>query len=371
MENVVLSKASRVPRNLSAGNDHPIVDLPFSAMIDGRQFRGRGLSLVAAYVAGLMDPAMLNATRIVRLLFQFDGFAVTLVVDALVREGVAGSGEAELIFAQPTGPHLAQLRHILNAFIAGDLVGLGQTIGVAGTAAPKGSKAAVVPESRLSPRRVVGGMAVGLLSLALIGIAGTLAYQKLFVTLLPTLGTVVSTGEILRATATGQIVFLDVAATKGEVGVAIQSASGDVQSLTMPCDCAATSLGLREGSTVLIGEPVLQLVADTDQYLIAATIPADLMFDLASANRIELTFAGGDTAMATVEPSAAAQTGAVQTAAAQVGAGLQSVLLLPDAALDAARIGDPVQVRILRGAVGLETWAGTANDRFVALFKGM
>lgn len=361
MENAVLSNANRVPVGLPAGNDHPVVDLPFTATIDGRQFRGRGLSLVAAYVSGLMDPAVLKAARIVRLLFQFDGFAVTLVVDAEVREGVAGSGEAELIFTQPTGPHLPQLRHILNAFIAGDLVGLGQTIGVAGTAAPKGPNAVALPESRLSARRVAGGVGVGLLSLALIAVAGTLTYQRLFVTQVPTLGTVISTGEVMRATTTGQIVFLDLAAKQGEVGVAIQAASGDVQSLVMPCDCAATSNGLREGSTVLIGEPVLQLVSDTDQLLVSSSIPAAMLFDLASADQIEMTFPGGDRALARVEPSGLTTTGTEA----------QAILLRPETPLDAALLGEPVQLRILRGSGGLGTWAGAARDRFVSLFKGV
>ncbi|MDT8857111.1 hypothetical protein RNZ50_19145 [Paracoccaceae bacterium Fryx2] len=361
MENAVLSNANRVPVNLPGGNDHPVVDLPFTAVIDGRQFRGRGLSLVAAYVSGLMDPAAINATRIVRLMFQFDGFAVTLVVDAEVREGAHGSGEAELLFASPTGPHLPQLRHILNAYISGDLVGLGQTIGVAGTAAPKGPKAAGAPESRMSLRRVAGGAGVGLVSLALIAVAGTLTYQRTFVSLVPSLGTVISTGEVLRATTTGQIVFLDLNAARDDVAVAIQSASGDVQSLVMPCDCVVTSNGLREGSTVLIGEPVLQLASDSDRRLVAAAIPPAMLFDLAGADRIELTFPGGQTALATAEPQGPAV----------AGADAQLILLRPDVPLDAGRVGQPVQVRILRGSGGLGTWANTARARLVTIFKGV
>lgn len=360
MENAVLSNTSLAPVNLPGGNDHPVVNLPFTAVIDGRQFRGRGLSLVAAYVAGLMDPSALNATRIVRLMFQFDGFFVTLVVDVEVREGAPGSGEAELIFIHPTGTHLPQLRHILNAFIAGDLVGLGQTIGVAGTATPKGAKATGTPESRQTLRRLVGGVSVGLFSLALIAVVGTLAYQRMFVTLVPTLGTVISTGEVMRATTTGQIAFLDLTAGKGDVVIAIQAVSGDVQSLVMPCDCVVTSNGLREGSTVLIGEPVLQLASDGDQLLVAAVLPPAILFDLASADQIELSFPGGGTALATIEPAGLTPAWADE----------QVVLLRPDAPMDAGRVGEPVQMRILRGSGGLGTWVNAAHTRFVSLFKG-
>lgn len=359
MENAAQSNISRAPVNLPGGNDHPVVNLPFTAVIDGRQFHGRGLSLVAAYVVGLMDPAVLNATRIVRLMFQFDGFHVTLVVDAEVREAAPGSSEVELIFVHPTGPHLPQLRHILNAFIAGDLVGLGQTIGVAGTAAPKGLTDADLPERRLSLRRVAGGVGVGLFSLTLIIAVGMLTYQRMFVTLVPVLGTVISTGEVMRATTTGQIVFLDLTAGKADVAVAIQAASGDVQSLVMPCDCVVTAQGLREGSTVLIGEPILQLTSDSDQRLIAVAFPPAMLFDLAAADRIELTFPSGDKALATAEP----------LGLPNAGADAQVILLRPDAPLDAGRVGEPVQVRILRDSGGLGTWAAATRARFLTLFK--
>lgn len=357
MENSVLTNANRVPVNLPAGNDHPVVDMPFTAMIDGRRFRGRGLSLVAAYVAGLMDPAALNAVRIARLAFQFDGFAVSLDADVEVRESSAGSGEIELIFIRPTGPHLPQLRHILNSFIAGDLVGLGRAIGVAGTAAPK---IATIAESRLSPRRVAGGVGVGLLSLALLAVAGTLIYQRMFVTLVPSLGTVISTGEVLRSTSTGQILFLDLAARKDEVVVAIQTPSGEVQSLVMPCDCVVTSNGLREGSTILIGEPLLQLVSDADQRLVSINLPPAMLFDLAGANGVELTFPDGETTTARIEPSGLAGPGsdAVPT------------LLRPDAALSPQRTGQPVEVRVQRGSGSLGAWANAARTRLNSLFEG-
>ncbi|WP_322894164.1 MULTISPECIES: hypothetical protein [unclassified Yoonia] len=358
MDPVITTKASRAPATLQAGNDHPVVQLPFIALIDGRQFRGHGLSLVAAYVAGLMDPAVLGATRIVRLMFQFDGFAVTLVVDAKVQETAHGSGEAELIFTQPSGAHLPQLRHILNAYIAGDLVALGQTIGVAGTTAPKAPQQTRSARTRLSLRRVVGGMGLALLSLALVAIAGSLVYQRAFVTLVPSLGSVVSTGETLRATTTGQVVFVNLDAGQGDVVVAIQAASGEVQSLLMPCDCTAVTQGLREGSTVLIGETIMQLVSASDQWVVAATLDPQMLFALAGADRILLTYPDGQTSDATADPQPLFQ-GAAQT-----------IILRPITPLTEGQAGAPVQLRLLRDASGLAVWAENIRDRFLVTFEG-
>lgn len=364
MEKAVATNLIRPPVNLQGGNDHPVVDLPFIAVIDGRQFRGRGLSLLAAYVAGLMDPAVLNTPRIVRLMFQFDGFSVSLVVDALMREGAPGSGEAELIFVNPTGPHLPQLRHILNAFIAGDLVGLGQAIGVAGTAAPKAIKSAKPLERQLSFRRVVGGASVGLFTLALLAIAGTLAYQQMFVTLVPNFGTVVSTSEVMRATATGQVVFLDLTAREGEVAVAIQANSGDVQSLVLPCDCVVTAQGLREGSTVLIGEPVLQLVSAEDQRLVSVVIPPAMLFAFSGADQIELTFASGAQLVAVAEPAQA------QPTAAANGEAVQTLLLRAETPIAADLIGQPVEIRIRHDGGVFGGWVASTRAFAINLFKG-
>ena len=364
METAVSPNIPRALVNLPGGNDHPVVELPYTAVIDGRQFHGRGLSLVAAYVAGLMDPALLNATRIVRLVFQFNGFSVTLVVDAEVRESARGPGEAELIFLRPTGPHLQQLRHILNAFIAGDLVGLGQTIGVAGTAAPKGRKGSDTPESQFSPRRIVGVAGILLLSLGLLAIAGNLAYQRLFVTLVPNLGTVVSTGEVMRATATGQIAFLDLTAGKGEVVVAIQSPSGDIQSLFLPCDCAVIAGDLREGSTVLVGEPILHLANDADKRLVEVPIPAAMLFDLVGADRIELAFPSGAKVSAVVESYSAPSEKTAANRAAEL------VLLRPGVTLHTDMIGNPVEVRILHDAGSRFAWVNSAVSAASSLFGG-
>lgn len=358
METAILPLTHRLPVTLSGGNDHPVVDLPFSVRIDGRQLRGHGLSLVAAHVSGLLDPAVLNTTRIVRLAFQFDGFAVTLVVDAMVRDLAPGSGEAELVFVQPTGPHLPQLRHILNAYIAGDLVGLGQTIAVAGTAAPKDPKGASEPQRG----RVAGVAAITLLSLALATVAGTLAYQRMFITLLPAFGTVVSSAEVMRATTTGQIVLLDPLAGAGDVAIAIRAASGDVQSLLLPCDCRFSSNGLREGSTVLIGEPVLSLSDADDHWLVAAEIPAAVLFEMGPTDRIELTFPDGATAFATPEPFA--------LAGLAPGELSRSVLLRPDTPLDPDRAGAPVRIRILDDIGLFGGWLDLGSSRIATFMPG-
>ena len=308
---------------LSAGNDHPIVDLPFTAVIEGRQFRGRGLSLVSAHVVGLLGVSAPGVPRIVKLVFDFDGFAVTLVVLADIRESSRAKGEFDLNFNQPAGPHLPQLRHILNAYIARDLVSLGQVIGVAGTTPPKAAK----PQTAGTARQYLQGSALALLAVALISVAATLIYQRSFVRLLPDLGIITLQGETLRATANGQIAFLDMAAPMGQVALAISTTNGDVLSVTMPCDCRVSSLGLRVGSTVLMGEPILQLSAPDAGIVVQAVVPPDAVFDLARGDQVLLVLPDGSSV------AAIASTEDVFT---------------PQTPLDSALLGQPVQVRLIR-----------------------
>ncbi len=47
-----------LPAFLGGGNEHPLIDIPFSVTVDGRQYAGQGISLLEAHVVGLADPAL-------------------------------------------------------------------------------------------------------------------------------------------------------------------------------------------------------------------------------------------------------------------------------------------------------------------------
>src|SRR4051794_28774837 len=98
---------------------HPVVKIPFSLVIDGRTYAGRGLSLVDAEATGLVTPQMLHEKRLVTLQFAFVGFNVSFNVDAQVTAVSVETGTVAIRFLEPTGPHLPQLRYLMNAYIGG------------------------------------------------------------------------------------------------------------------------------------------------------------------------------------------------------------------------------------------------------------
>lgn len=325
-----MASAPQAPKSvapLGAGHDHAVVDVPFTALIDGRKFRGVGLSLVSAHVTGVLGGFTPGLPRVVRLVFDFDGFAVTLTVLADVRQ--VADGEIALDFAEPAGAHLPQLRQILNAYIAGDLVALGSVIGIADPK-PRVQADGIVAASWT--RHFIQGLGTGVVLLALVGVVGVTVYQRTFVTE-PMLGTVTQRGETLRATTSGQITFLDTEAAMGQVALTIAAANGNAVDLTMPCDCIANSMGLAMGATVLEGEPVLKLNGVDSTLVVSVAIAPEGAFRLARGDRIEMILPDGTVMAATTQMS-----------------GVGPDLLLPARPLAPDMLGLPVKVRLVRDA---------------------
>lgn len=323
---------------LSGPSDHPMIDMPFHAEIDGRHYLGRGVSLVRAGISGLVDPALSGAERIVWVVFRFHGFTVALTIEARVEGVDTEAGTATLVFLDPVGEHLPQLRHLMNAYIAGDLVTLGNALTVGSAiAAPARPKAALHRSFASGLRRVAGTAVIVLLSALLVTLAAQKVFQRAFTATLTTPAIVGFEGRTLAATATGQVDFINSAAKLGEVAFAIRANSGQTLSVVMPCDCRVEGTGVEAGSTVFAGDPVLRLSAVDAPLILTGAIPADQVMQLAAADHLELVFADGSRMAATLAPGSIA------------GAATSDLLpyrLLPDAALPDARLGQMATVKI-------------------------
>ena len=317
--------------------DHPVLTLPFTVGIDGRNHAGRGLSLVSAEISGLVDPALEGADRLVRLIFPFNGFTVVLSLRARIQQVEPGEGRATLVFLDPAGEHLPQLRHILNSWIAGDLVSLGETIGVTATHTPAGQRPATPARAR--SRRALGTLGMTAATVALLALAaGTLVTRSYAVPLsLP--GAVTWDSRALSAVAAGQIDYINSDAAKGEVAFALRATTGETLSIAMPCDCDAEPAGPVAGSTVLAGEPVLVLKDADARLIVTAPVLPDDLSRLAFTDRVAIDFADGSTA-----PAALDATRLVPAA----GADPQPLRLIPDSPLPPSAAGQSVALTALK-----------------------
>lgn len=292
----VTTDQAKHPRALGdSATDHPILSLPFTAEINGRHCLGTGISLVRAQVAGLLDPAMNGQERLVRLSFAFQGFTVSLTVECRIDMTGGAGGGAVLVFSDPTGDHLPQLRHLLNGWIAGDLVSLGQTLGV--TTQPGGPAARPAGGAASSGSRVLsrlfGTAAMLALAAGLVAATLTLVYVRSYQVTLPVPARIVAEGQVLTALAAGQIDYLNPEAAEGDVAFTLRADGGQVLAVAMPCACTATVEGLALGSTVQAGDPVMTVHPEGAPMTARVNVPAERMFDLAAAESATLTLPDG------------------------------------------------------------------------------
>lgn len=337
MEHATLTAPSASP--LTGPGEHPMLDMPFHVEIDGRQYQGRGLSLVRAGIGGLIDPHASGTERLALFVFPFQGFVVALSIEVRILDIDPARGTAALEFLDPLGEHLPQLRHLMNAHIAGDLVTLGDTLAIRPGGAQK--KGTAAPDGR-GARRLGGTLALLALTLLLIGLVAGKVHQRVFTRTLATPALATLEGQTLAATATGQIDFLNPEAKAGEVAFAIRANTGQTLSVVLPCDCQVQLLGVEEGSTVFAGDPVLRASPpDAGVTLTGTALPEELL-DLSRAGSVEVTFADGSEITARLATLGTAAPGELVT-----------FRLTPDAALTDDRVGQLAEVTLRRPGPGL------------------
>ncbi|MCX2721348.1 hypothetical protein [Roseibium salinum] len=343
-------------------DQHPLVDIPFSVFIDGRRYQGAGLSVVEARAVGLADPGLGEQVRPVRLAFAFQGFEVTLHPVARILR--VSERELTLRFVEPAGEHLPQLRHLINAWIAGDLASVGSVIRTGALTGP-GAKGETSKRRGIGARMrsFVGGLMVVALAVALVATAGMLVQQRLYVTDLDSPGLVGPAGQTLRAIADGQVTYIDSDAAVGEVAYSIASVSGETLSVGMPCDCAAQPT-VPEGATVLAGEPLLRLAEADAPLVIEASVPSETLLDLQVSGGAQVQLPGGETVFARLadqQPAASAP----RQYDTQV-----PVTLIPEVSLPSELSGRYVDLRIVREPlVTLDDLFGQVESARTALLE--
>lgn len=254
--------SATLPRSLPADfaydSEHPVLSVPFTATLGEARLEGTGLSVAAVYVAisGPLEPRWINHRAPVRLQFAFDGFAVLIDAEMVVT-GSRRQGEMTLQFLDPLGSHLPQLRHILNSHIAGDLVSLGGFLSYSGPTKPRAARTA---EATTPWSRRLRSLSVAALSMALIVAAVGLMFSRATRSYEPRPIFIEREGRDMRATAPGQIAYLNPSAKSGEVVFTVNSNTGDVLNFQLPCDCeVSVTEGIFEGATVLPFDVILSI----------------------------------------------------------------------------------------------------------------
>jgi len=353
------------PEDLAGGfiyeNEHPQLQIPFSALVGGRRLEGKSLSITEAYVSGLMSPNDDLNGHTVTLHFDFEGFTLSLFVVADIEKiGESDNPDYRLRFQKPAGVHLAPLRHILNSHLAGDLVTMDRFLGYAGPTKAKKKAEAAAPTKMQGASRVVRKVFIAALSVGLFIVAANIAHDRVVFNYEPRPIIISQGGDTLRATSAGQITYVNESAGRGDVIYSIGANSGDLLSVQMPCDCEIQpSADFYEGATILAGTPLVRLVDDGASLDVQTRISPEGATRLVSGDAAELEFADGRIVPVDVS--------LIET---PDGSGEASDLLAADIAFHnaddvAVQVGDVARLRFRRSFIPKDL-----VSRFTAFFNG-
>ncbi|WP_119307943.1 hypothetical protein [Cohaesibacter haloalkalitolerans] len=329
---------------VSLSDDHvseqAMLQMPFSVVIEGRQYEGNGISLVNAYVKGLASRDYGQVIKPATFRVPFDGFQVTMAIEVVMVCVDDITGRYRLDFLNPTGPHLPRLRYILNAYIAGEVVGINDVLSVTADKVKKASAGDVNSEKSFVQRfkSVVGAAFVGAATVGLVVFAGSLVQNRLLVRDVPKLGKVMPSGAVIRSGADGQIVYVNPQAGLEEPLIAIQGADGRQLTVVNPCDCTLTMAKSSVVGAVVAKDDDLAYIPGNDSGIqVSAILPDKEAEMLMFGGVAEATLADGRTInlqTKDIKPPVSGQTATRATFTAPEG-----LLTLDDT-------GGPVKLRI-------------------------
>lgn len=301
-----------LPTGFAHDGEHPLVQMPFTVLIGTRQLKGESLSLTRAHASGLMPRTPEERATPVSLRFDLEGFSVSLYLEARISTAdPSEDGRVVLHFTDPTGTHLPPLRYLLNSYIAGDVVSVGGLLGYTGPVSVKAQPAAA---ARPVLHRLGGiarrGLVLGLTA-ALVVVAAGIVHERLVYAYEPRPVILTEGGQTMRATAAGQLSYVDPKARAGEVVYAILANSGDLLSVKMPCDCRIAPLdAFASGATVLPGTPLLDLLQSQGTLSAVTEITFEGSARALAGDAAQLVLEEGRVVPVTLELLPAAATGA-------------------------------------------------------------
>lgn len=324
---------------MHSGNEHPSVNLPFSVVIDGRSYEGVSVSMAAAKINGLAAPGLTHGTRLAMFRFNFGEFMFLVPIAVIVDMANADTGELNLTFAEPTGPHMPQLRYLLNAWLAGDVVNLHDIL-QAKSRLPKttGHTHNAATPGRFFAR-LAGLVVSAAASLLFVFAASALISNRIYQHAVVGPSVAVWSGTVLRATTSGQLSFFAQNPANGQPLYTVESASGASVTTVLPCNCTLREQYAVQGATVLAGEPIVQLSDGNGSVVVEARFSPEDLNALSDTATISMTVADGSVHRAKL--------GDVKTRG--VGADSSTSMLVtlqPESAIAASDVNKPVRVTI-------------------------
>ncbi|KAE9630078.1 hypothetical protein GP644_10350 [Parasedimentitalea maritima] len=320
--------------------------IPYSVTVAGQRYAGDSISLMQIHAQATEGGMLGNGTRHIAIInFAFESFVLSLHPEVMViSEDVQGKSVFQ--FTDPTGGHLPQLRYIVNSHIGGDFVSVDGMISYTGPSAPKKPKGEARGHSLMNRVRSLG---VAALSVLLIVVAGSVLLQRYSTSYEMHPVFVERAGQKMRATAAGQISYLNPNAAKGEVLYSVNANTGNVLNFTMPCDCeVVVTKGISDGTTVLQTDLILTIYVNTSLIRAQTLMSIEGLNRAMNGDQVHMDLNDGRSIPVEVIASEAT------TAASLRGDVFVPVeLVSEEGALTTKDIGKSARLRLSKGLLGL------------------
>lgn len=281
------------------------------------------------------------------LLFAFQGFTLTVRLDAEIRHVNRAQRRVGFRFMDVTVQQLSLIQFVIDAHLAGDVVDGGDLIEVTvrdNTAQPR--KLAEKPAEtrgqklrRLTHRAVSYGTIAAVFA-GIVGFIGSNLYDRLFI-LHPSMASITGDMVVVSADTAGRVTGLadigEIAA--GATAFTLTGPDGTAVAVPSPCDCRVLSRDVQDGAFVRSGETVLSLVAPDARPGVTAALPYEDLDRLTPSTVARIQYLDGSEAVV----------GGFRFKPALVGSGDGTgaralVELDPGRTLEPSMIGEPVNV---------------------------
>ncbi len=335
-----------LPIDFGYDDEHPLLNIPFSLTVAGQRYSGDSISLMQVHAKADAGAMLGKGTRHIAIInFSFESFVLTLHPEiTVVSEDPQGNSVFQ--FTDPTGDHLPQLRYILNSHIGGDFVTVDGMVSYTGPTEPKTPKGAAAARSITDRVRSIG---VAALSVLLIVAAAGVLFKRSTTGFEMHPVFIEQAGQKMRATAAGQISYLNPQAAKGDVLYSVNANTGNVLNFMMPCDCeVVVTKGISEGTTVLQTDLILTIFVNTSEIRAQTLMSIEGLNRAMNGDQVHMDMNDGRSIPVTVIASEAT------TAASMRGDLYVPVELVSvDGALTTEDIGKSARLRLSKGLLGL------------------
>ena len=254
-------------------SQHPRYRIPVSIELDGWFYPVQEWSIDGFSVAGVHNAEKLESPLPVKFIFRFDGFSTNVDLKADIVHHHGTDKRLVCRFHNPSNQQLAILRAVIDAYLAGEFVLMGDLIYVVrqeravakreNTPADNDAPFAVRLRRRL--QRIIGLTALTGLFLGLLAFTVWVAYQRLYV--IDGLTAVVSAPiVVIRAPQPSYFEPVDTdkqqGLSRGEPLAYMELIGGGAATIDSPCDCTVLDYHVLPHQFVALGEPVATLLPE-------------------------------------------------------------------------------------------------------------